>query len=219
MSITALMLFFLCGEASNETGRFRGGGIQRGQSFPWHTILPARSSVLYLLRRAATEGACDGAAQGPFGDAGQAGFAGRMAENTGACEKQSSPVRLRLRALGWSEAEEQRAQPGCRRYIKTLVPRLSYSAFSFYGAIAFRIFRLWMYACFLHYAFSESKHIRQFHSQMNCPQSRFSKNVRIVFVKTSPEINFPFAKNVCDMESRRCASAVSSIPLARLSDK
>ena len=27
MSITALMLFFLCREASNETGRFRGEGI------------------------------------------------------------------------------------------------------------------------------------------------------------------------------------------------
>ena len=42
--------FFLCGEASNETGRFRGGSIQRGQGRPWHTILLARSSVLYLLR-------------------------------------------------------------------------------------------------------------------------------------------------------------------------
>ena len=40
---------------------------------------------------------------------GQAGFAGRMAQNTGACEKQSPPVRQRLRALGWSEAEEKRA--------------------------------------------------------------------------------------------------------------
>ena len=75
MSITALMLFFLCGEASNETGPlrkrnavplkspchetvpegklpagwknpkkpgFRGGGIQRGQGLPWHTILPCK---------------------------------------------------------------------------------------------------------------------------------------------------------------------------------
>ena len=121
---------------------FRGGGIQRGQSLPWHTILPARSSVLYLLRRAATEGACGGAAQGPFGDAGQAGFAGRMAENAGACEKQSPPVRQRLCALGWSKAEEKRAQPGRRRYIKTLVPRLSFSAFSFCHAIAFSHFSI-----------------------------------------------------------------------------
>ena len=68
-------------------------------------------------------------------------------------------------------------------------------------------------------AFSESKHIRQFHSQMNCPQSRFSNNARIVFEKTSPEINFPFTKNVCGMESRRCPSAVSSIPRALLSDR
>ena len=98
-------------------------GNPMGTASPWHTILLARSSVLYLLRRAATEGACGGAAQGPFGGAGQAGFAGRMAENTGACEKQSPPGRQRLCALGWSEAEEKRAQPGRRRYIKTLVLR------------------------------------------------------------------------------------------------
>ena len=109
---------------------FRGGGIQRGQGLPWHTILLARSSVLYLLRRTATEGACDGAAQGPFGEPGQAGFAGRTAENARACEKQSPPGRQRLCALGWSEAEEKRAQPGRRRYIKTLVFRLSFSHFS-----------------------------------------------------------------------------------------
>ncbi len=207
MSITVLILVFLCGKASNETGRFHGGGIQRGQDLPWHTILLARSSVLYLLRRAATEGACDvvgapcapaqkrqtllavavsstvlrgssspnrtrfaGLRFGGNGDAGQAGFAGLMAENAGACEKQSPPGRQRLRALGWSEAEEKRAQPSCRRYIKTLVPRLSFSAFSFFGAIAFLIFRFWMNARFLHYAFSESNHIQEYHSQMNCPQ-------------------------------------------------
>ena len=129
---------FLCGEESKETGRFRGRGIQRGQGLPWHTILLARSSVLYLLRRAATEGACDGAAQGPFGDAGQVGFAGRMAQNTGACEKQSPPGRQRLRALGWSEAEEKRAQPGQRRYIKSSRPSLKNSrppslVFSFFS--------------------------------------------------------------------------------------
>ena len=165
------------------------------------------------------KGLATGQRKGLSATPGQAGFAGRMAENAGACEKQSPPVRQRLCALGWSEAEEKRAQPGCRRYIKTLVPRLSFSAFSFYGAIAFRIFQLWMHACFLHYAFLESKHIRQFHSQMNCPLSRFSKSARIVFVKTSSEITFPFTKNVFGMESRRCASAVSSIPLARLSER
>ena len=142
---------FLCGEASNETGRFRGGGIQRGPGLPWHTILLARSSVLYLLRRAATEGACDGAAQGPFGDAGQAGFAGRMAENAGACEKQSPPGRQRMRALGWSEAEEKCAQPGCRRYIKTLVPRLSSFAFFHPPCICFfrfSVFDAWLFLTF-----------------------------------------------------------------------
>ena len=179
----------------------------------------ARSSVLYLLRRAAAKGACRGAAQGPFGDAGQAGFAGLLSENAGACEKQSPPGLQRLCSLGWSEAEEKRAQPGRRRYIKTLDPRLSFSAFSFFGAIAFLVFRFWMNARFLHYAFSESKHIRQLHSQMKCPRSLFSNSARIVFVKTSSEINFPFTKNVCGMDSRRCASAVSSIPFARLSDK
>lgn len=121
---------------------FRGGGIQRGQSLPWHTILFARSSVLYLLRRAATEGACDGAAQGPFGDAGQAGFAGRMAENAGACEKQSPPGRQRMCGLEWSGATGKHAQPRRRRYIKTLVSRLSFSTFSIFRAIAFRIFSI-----------------------------------------------------------------------------
>ena len=32
MSITALILFFLCGEASNETGRFRGGVSKGGRA-------------------------------------------------------------------------------------------------------------------------------------------------------------------------------------------
>ena len=213
------MLFFLCGEASNETGRFRGGGIQRGQRLSWHTILPARSSVLYLLRRAATEGACDGAAQGPFGDAGQAGFAGRMAENAGACEKQSPPVRQRLRALGWSEAEEKRAQPSCRRYIKTLVPRLSSFAFFHPQCICFFVFRFLTHGCFSHFSFSDLNRFKKIHSQMKCPRSLFSNSARIVFEKTSPEINCPFTKSVCGMESRRCVSAVSSIPLARLSVK
>ena len=45
----------LCGEASKETGRFRGRGIQRGQGRPWHTILLARSSVLHLGRWAGGE--------------------------------------------------------------------------------------------------------------------------------------------------------------------
>ena len=90
MSFTALILFFLCGEASNETGRFRGGGIQRGQGLPWHTILLARSSVLYLLRQGAAKGTCGGAAQGPFGDPGQAGFADKMDEKT-VCPAKSKP--------------------------------------------------------------------------------------------------------------------------------
>ena len=98
---------------------FRGGGIQRGQGCPWHTILLARSSVLYLLRQGAAKGTCDGAAQGPFGDPGQAGFAERQPENAGACRQQSPPGRQRLCALGWSEAEEKRVQPGRRRYIKS----------------------------------------------------------------------------------------------------
>ncbi len=56
ISIAVFILLFLCGEASNETGRFRGGGIQRGLGLPWHTILLARSSVLYLLRQGGGEG-------------------------------------------------------------------------------------------------------------------------------------------------------------------
>ena len=159
---------------------FRGGGIQRGQGLPWHTILLARSSVLYLLRLVGApcarlspgnrwracrgfgcasglllsesnplrwasirlrraKGTCDGAAQGPFGDPGQAGFAGHLPENAGACRQQSPPGRQRLCALGWSEAEEKRAQPGRRRYIKTLV---SVSRFSrFLSAASPRFFR------------------------------------------------------------------------------
>ena len=127
MRFTVLILFFLCEEASNETGWFRGGGIQRGQGLPWHTILLARSSVLYLLRQGAAKGTCDGAAQGPFGDPGQAGFAERQPENAGACRQQSPPGRQRLCALGWSEAEEKRAQPGRRWYIKSSRPSLKNS--------------------------------------------------------------------------------------------
>ena len=127
ISIAVFILLFLCGEASNETGRFRGGGIQRGLGLPWHTILLARSSVLYLLRQGAAKGTCDGAAQGPFGDPGQAGFAGHLPENEGAFEKQSPPGRQRLCALGWSEAEEKRVQPGRRWYIKSPRPSLKSS--------------------------------------------------------------------------------------------
>ena len=137
MSITVLILFFLCGEASNETGRFRGGGIQRGQGLPWHTILLARSSVLYLLRQGAAKGTCDGAAQGPFGDPGQAGFAGLPPENAGACRQQSPSGRQRLCALGWSEAEEKRAQPSRRRYIKSSRPTSLVYAFPVCRAFAF----------------------------------------------------------------------------------
>ena len=98
---------------------FRGGGIQRGQGLLWHTILLSRSSVLYLLRQEAAKGTCVGAAQGPFGDTGQAGVAGLPPENAGPCSQQSPPGRQRLCALGWSEAEEKRVQPGRRRYIKS----------------------------------------------------------------------------------------------------
>ena len=150
---------------------------------------------------------------------GQAGFAGRMAQNTGACEKQSPPVRQRLRALGWSEAEEKRAQPSCRRYIKTLVPRLSSFAFFHPPCSAFFVFQFLTHGCFSHFSFSDLNRFTKIHSQMKCPRSLFSNSARIVFEKTSPEINCPFVKNVCGMESRRCANAVSSIPLARLSDK
>ena len=209
MSITVLIQFFLCGEASNETGRFRGGGIQRGQGLPWHTILLARSSVLYLLRQGAAKGTCDGAAQGPFGDPGQAGFAGLSPENARAFEKQSPPGRQRMRALGWSEAEEKRAQPGRRRYIKSLVSRLSFFAFSFCRVSAFLHFSI--FEAHLFFAFCVFQIISK--------RSLFSNSDRIVWEKTSSEISFPFAKNVCGMESRRCVRAVSSIPRARLSDK
>ena len=208
MSITVLIQFFLCGEASNETGRFRGGGIQRGQGLPWHTILLARSSVLYLLRQGAAKGTCDGAAQGPFGDPGQAGFAGLPPENARAFEKQSPPGRQRMRALGWSEAEEKRAQPGRRRYINALVLRLTLTFFPSDASLRFFIFR-----------FLTRTYFHILHFQSNSKRSLFSNSDRIVFEKTSPEISFPFTKNVCGMESRRCISAVSSIPRARLSDK
>lgn len=175
--------------------------------------------MLYLLRQGAAKGTCDGAAQGPFGDPGQAGFAERQPENAGACRQQSPPVRQRLRALGWSEAEEKRAQPSCRRYIKTLVPRLSSFAFFHPPCSAFFVFQFLTHGCFSHFSFSDLNRFTKIHSQMKCPRSLFSNSARIVFEKTSPEINFPFTKKVCGMESRRCVSAVSSIPLARLSDK
>ena len=110
-----------------KPGGFVAGVSKGGRASHGTRSCLARSSVLYLLRRTATEGACDGAAQGPFGEPGQAGFAGRTAENARACEKQSPPGRQRLRALGWSEAEEKRSQPGRRRYIKSSRPSLKNS--------------------------------------------------------------------------------------------
>lgn len=149
-----------------------GGFVARvskgGMGRPWHTILLARSSVLYLLRLVGApcarlslgnrrracrgfgcasglllsesnplcwasirlrraKGTCDGAAQGPFGDPGQAGFAGLSPENAGAFVKQRPPGRQRLCALRWSEAEEKRAQPGRRWYIKSSRPSLKNS--------------------------------------------------------------------------------------------
>ena len=147
---------FLCGEASNETGRFRGGGIQRGQGLPWHTILPARSSVLYLLRRRRRRGLATGQRKDLSATPGQAGFAGWMAENAGACEKQSPPGRQRLRALGWSKAEEKRAQPSCRRYIKSSrPPSLVFCFFPSTEFLRFFIFRFLTHGSFSHFAFSE----------------------------------------------------------------
>ena len=49
---------FSVGKNPKKPGGFVAGNPMRTAS-PWHTILLARSSVLYLLRRAATEGACD----------------------------------------------------------------------------------------------------------------------------------------------------------------
>ena len=84
------------------------------------------------------KGLATGQRKGLSATSGQAGFAGLLAENAGACEKQSPPGRQRLRALGWSEAEEKRAQLGQRRYIKSSRPSLKNSrppslVFSFFS--------------------------------------------------------------------------------------
>ena len=154
MSITVLIQFFLCGEASNETGRFRGGGIQRGQGLPWHTILLARSSVLHLGRWAGAKGACDGAAQDAFDHAGQAGFAGGTAGKDEACGTQKPPVRQRMCGLGWSGATGKPAQPRRPRCIKALVSRPSFSVFSYCGLSTFPIFRFLTHIQFSHFAYS-----------------------------------------------------------------
>ena len=86
------------------------------------------------------KGLAEGQRKGLSATPGQAGFAGRMAENTGACEKQSPPGRQRMCGLEWSGATGKHAQPRRRRYIKTLVSRLSFSTFSIFRAIAFLIF-------------------------------------------------------------------------------
>ena len=150
------------------------GGFVAGVSKGGRASLGTRSCLQGLVcytfcggRR--RKGIAEGQRKDLLATPGQAGFAGRMAENAGACEKQSPPGRQRMCGLEWSGATGKHAQPGRRRYIKTLVPRLSFSAFSFYGAIAFRIFRFWMHTCFLHFVFLERKSSTHFLSQMNCP--------------------------------------------------
>ena len=109
---------------------FRGGGIQRGQSSIWHTILLARSSVLHLGRWAGAKGACGMAAQDAFAHAGQAGFAiGRTGKDE-AYGTLKPPVRQRMCGLGWSGATGKHVQPRRPRCIKALVSHLSFSHFS-----------------------------------------------------------------------------------------
>ena len=121
---------------------FYEGRIQRNRAVSWRGYpkgagpplahdLAMQGLVCYTFcGRGRRRGLAAGQRKGLSATPRQAGFAGRMTENARACEKQSPPGRQRLCALGWSEAEEKRAQPGRRRYIKTLVFRLSFSHFS-----------------------------------------------------------------------------------------
>lgn len=110
---------------------FRGGGIQRGQGLPWHTILLARSSVLHLGRWAGAKGACEWAAQDAFDHAGQAGFAGGTAGKDEACETLKPPGQQRMCGLGGSGATGKPTQPRRPRCIKPSSPVLRCSRFSF----------------------------------------------------------------------------------------
>ena len=98
-------------------------GVSKGGSASLGTRSCLQGLVCYTFcGRGRRRGLATGQRKGLSATPGQAGFAAKMDENAGACEKQSPPGWQRLRALGWSEAEEKRAQPGRRRYIKTLVP-------------------------------------------------------------------------------------------------
>lgn len=119
---------FSVGKNPKKPG-FRGGGIQRGQDRPWHTILPARSSVLHLGRWAGAKGACGMAAQGAFAHAGQAGFAVGRTGKDEAYGTQKPPVRQRMCGLGWSGATGKHVQPRRPRCIKALVSRPSLLSF------------------------------------------------------------------------------------------
>ena len=101
------------------------------------------------IRLRKTEGACGGAAQGPFGGAGQAGFAGRMAENTGACEKQSPPGRQRLRALGRKACAAGPQEVYKNSRLSSLVSR--FSLFPLHCDLRFFIFRFLTHGCFSHF--------------------------------------------------------------------
>lgn len=123
------------------------GGFVAGVSKGGRASLGTRSCLQGLVcytfcggRR--RKGLAEGQRKDLLATPGQAGFADRMAENARACEKQSPPGRQRLRALGWSKAEEKRAQPGRRRYIKTLVSRLSslVSRFSLFPSTVICVF-------------------------------------------------------------------------------
>ena len=127
-STIGMLWLFLWGRIQRNLGFV--AGVSKGGRASLGTRSCLQGLVCYTFcggRR--RKGLATGQRKGLSATPGQAGFAGLLAENARACEKQSPPGRQRLRALGWSEAEEKRSQPGRRRYIKTLVSRPSLLSF------------------------------------------------------------------------------------------
>ena len=103
-------------------------GVSKGGRAPIGTRSCLQGLVCYTFcGRGRRRGLATGQRKGHSATPGQAGFAGLLPEKAGAFEKQSPPGRQRLCALGWSEAEEKRAQPGRRWYIKSSRPSLKNS--------------------------------------------------------------------------------------------
>ncbi len=170
MSVTALILFFLCGEASNETGRFRGGGIQRGQRLPWHTTLFAKCSVLHLGRWAGRKGLVTGQHKTlSTTQDGKILRAGRREKAKILIRKSCLSVKVR-ECLDGAKREKSNSGRAVRGVQKLSSSVSRFSLFPSSVSSRFFIFRILRSACFSHFAFSKQQQTITFFKQR---QDRF----------------------------------------------